>query len=259
MAMKRKENRVPGFDEIIFENRNKEYGAYELRKRYNSTIGFSILVAVAFCVTVVTVSFRTNGAGGGPTGLANSVVAVIDDYDPSLLQVQPELKPPVELTRVIQNIAPNVVTDTAVMTSFIPIMEDLTRTVTDGDVNDTIIAVVENPVEVAPAEPEPYIFVEEQPEFPGGNQALLAYISKNLVYPSEALDNNIQGKVILKFVVKPDGSVGRIVILKGVDPLLDQEAVRVISTLPRLKPGKQNGVPVPVWFSVPVTFQLILN
>jgi protein TonB len=117
--------------------------------------------------------------------------------------------------------------------------------------------VIENPVEIVPAEPEPYIFVEEPPEYPGGNKALLEFISKNLNYPSEALNNNIQGRVILKFVVKEDGSVGRIEVLKSVDPLIDKEAVRVIGMLPKLKPGKQNGVPVPVWFSVPVTFQLI--
>jgi protein TonB len=259
MVMKRKENRVPEFDEIIFENRNREYGAYDLRKRYNSVISFSILVAVAFCVTIVTVSFKTTENTKGQKEKVTNIIAVIDDYDPSLVQVPPAAKPPAELVEAPQNIAPKVVTDTSVITSFIPIMEELTRTVTDGDVDDTIMVVVENQAEIAPPEPEPYVFVEEQPEFPGGNKALLAYIAKNLVYPREALDNNIEGRVILKFVVKADGSVGRIELLKGVDPLLDLEAMRVISTLPKLKPGKQNGVPVPVWFSVPVTFQLIIN
>lgn len=256
MAMKKNEIKVPEFDEIIFENRNKEYGAYDLRKSYKSVISFSVLVAVSFCITIVTVSFYVSDEDPTSAGSVTNVISVMDDYDPALIQRQPEIKPPAELNKVPQNVAPKVVTDTARLTSFIPTTEELIRTVTDGDVNDTIM-VIENPVEIVPAEPEPYIFVEEPPEYPGGNKALLEFISKNLNYPSEALNNNIQGRVILKFVVKEDGSVGRIEVLKSVDPLIDKEAVRVIGMLPKLKPGKQNGVPVPVWFSVPVTFQLI--
>ncbi len=256
MAMKRIENRVPGFDEIIFENRNKEYGAYDLRKRYKSVTSFSIFGAVAFCITLVLAAFSTTEEGTASTGSQIIVIATMDDYDPALVQRQPEIKPLPELIRVSQNVAPKVVTDTAGLTSFIPITEEINRTVTDGDVNDTIIA-VENPVEIIPAEREPFVTVEEPPEYPGGNKALLEFISKNLVYPSEALNNNIQGRVILKFVVKEDGSIGRIEILKGVDPLLNQEAIRVIGMLPKLKAGRQNGVSVPVWFLVPVTFQVI--
>jgi protein TonB len=256
--MKRKEKRVPKFDEIIFENRNMEYGAFDLRKRYKSVTSFSILIAVALSVTLVTVSFITTEGPSGSQIQTTSVVAVIDDYDPTLIQVQPEIKPPARPAEALKNVAPVIVTDTALATNFIPVMEDLIRTITNGDVNDTVARVVVITEEIGePSEPEPFFVVEEMPEFSGGNKALLEYISNNLVYPGEALENNIQGRVILQFIVRADGSVGRIEVLKSVDPLLDQEAMRVISTLPRLKPGKQNGVPVPVWFSVPVNFQLI--
>lgn len=257
MAMKTKKEKVPEFDEIIFENRNREYGAYDLRKRYSSVTGFSILLAVAICVTFVTVSFITTESAAGTTAELTSVVAVLDSYDPNMIRVEPPAAPPAELEKAVQNVAPEIVTDTSIVTSFIPITEELTRLITDGDVNDTVMRAVEEPVEIAPEEPEAYIFVEEMPEYPGGNRALLEFIAKNLRYPSEALENNIEGRVILQFVVREDGSVGRVEILKGVDPLLNQEAVRVVGSLPKLKPGKQNGVPVPVWFSVPVTFQLI--
>ena len=258
IAMKRKENRVPKFDEIIFENRNKEYGAYDLRRRYKSVTSYSILIAVALSVTAVTVSFITTEDPDQQNVRTTNIVAVIDDYDPNLIQVQPEIKPPARPVEAPPNVAPVIVTDTALVTSFIPVMDELTRTITDRDVNDTIVqvAVITEEIEQT-AEAEPFFVVEEMPEYPGGNKALLEYISKNLVYPREALDNNIQGKVILQFAVREDGSVGRIMILRGVDPVLNKEAERVISTLPLLKPGKQNGVPVPVWFSVPVTFQLI--
>jgi len=257
MVMKRNENKVPKFDEIIFENRNMEYGAYDLRKRSKSVTSFSILIAVTICVALVTISFKTTERGTGSSVAATNVVAVLDNYDPNLIKVEPPAAPPAELEKMIQNVAPEVVTDTSLVTSFIPISEELTRLITDGDVNDTIMSVIDEPEEITPAEPEPYIRVEEMPEFPGGDKALLEFIGKNLNYPQEARDNNIAGRVYIQFVVQPDGSVGRVNVLKGVDPIIDNEAVRVVGLLPKMKPGKQNGVPVPVWYSVPVTFQLI--
>ena len=97
------------------------------------------------------------------------------------------------------------------------------------------------------------------PEFPGGDMALLKYIHENLIYPSDAQINNVQGRVVLKFVVNGDGSVDRIEVIRSVDPLLDNEAIRVIGRLPKFKPGKQGGVPVPVWFTIPVTFRIENN
>lgn len=255
--MKTKEEKVPEFDEIIFENRNREYGAYDLRKRSSSVTSFSILLAVAICVTFVTVSFITTESAAGTTAELTSVVAVLDNYDPNLVRVEPPAAPPAELEKAVQNVAPEIVTDTSMVTSFIPITEELTRMITDGDVNDTTMSVIEDPEEIVPAEPEPYIRVEEMPEFPGGDKALLEFIAKNLKYPQEAMENNIAGRVFIQFVVQSDGSVGRVNVLKGVDPIIDDEAVRVVGSLPKFKAGKQNGLPVPVWYSVPVTFQLI--
>lgn len=102
----------------------------------------------------------------------------------------------------------------------------------------------------------PYVVVEEMPLFPGGDQALLAYIAENIRYPQSAKTNNIQGRVILRFCVTANGDVNRISIMKGVDPLLDSEAIRVVETLPQFKPGKQSGKAVPVWYMVPITFAL---
>ena len=104
-----------------------------------------------------------------------------------------------------------------------------------------------------------FISVEEKPEYPGGDAALFRFISENLNYPSEAERNNVQGRVILQFVVNPDGSVGKIEILRSIDPLLDNEAIRVVKILPKFKPGKQGGVPVKVWFSLPVLFKIEKN
>jgi TonB family protein len=102
----------------------------------------------------------------------------------------------------------------------------------------------------------PFVVVEEMPQFPGGDSALLNFITQNTKYPESAKTNNIQGRVILRFCITAEGGVERISVLKGVSPELDAEAIRVVSTLPAFKPGKQGGKPVPVWYMVPISFGL---
>ncbi|MDP2890294.1 MAG: energy transducer TonB [Bacteroidota bacterium] len=97
---------------------------------------------------------------------------------------------------------------------------------------------------------------EEMPEFPGGYQALLNFLSQNIRYPSIAAESGITGKVTVNFVVNKDGSISDATILRGVDQALDKEALRVINSLPKWKPGKQAGKPVRVSFSVPINFKL---
>ena len=101
---------------------------------------------------------------------------------------------------------------------------------------------------------EIYHTVEQMPQFPGGDAELLKYIRDNMRYPQAALENNIQGRVIVQFVVGKDGNVTNVQVLKGVDRLCDQEAVRVIESMPRWIPGKHNGQAVRVYYRVPVSF-----
>jgi protein TonB len=103
---------------------------------------------------------------------------------------------------------------------------------------------------------EPFVVVEEMPMFPGGDSTLLSYISHNTKYPESSKTNKIQGKVIVRFCVTALGSIDRISVLRGVNPELDAEAVRVVSSLPAFKPGKQGGKAVPVWYMVPIEFSL---
>jgi TonB family protein len=102
----------------------------------------------------------------------------------------------------------------------------------------------------------PFVVVEEMPEFPGGDAALLKYLGENTTYPPNARENKIEGRVIIRFCVTEKGSINKISILKGVDPELDAEAMRVVGTLPLFNPGRQNGNAVPVWYMVPITFAL---
>ncbi|MBR5638326.1 MAG: energy transducer TonB [Muribaculaceae bacterium] len=95
------------------------------------------------------------------------------------------------------------------------------------------------------------------PSFPGGDAALMAFINKNIHYPQNAYDNDIQGKVIVQFVVKKDGKIGEVKVAHGVDPDLDNEAVRVCKSLPAFSPGRNaNGDPVNVWYTLPINFKL---
>ena len=111
--------------------------------------------------------------------------------------------------------------------------------------------------EDAPAEDEIFIVVEESPQFSdGGAAGLLQYLGKNIKYPAIPQESGVQGRVTVQFVVNKDGSIVDVNVIRGVDPYLDKEAVRVISTMPKWKPGKQRGVPVRCKFTVPVTFKL---
>lgn len=139
----------------------------------------------------------------------------------------------------------------------------------DAEIEEDIMASTEDQVEwvdldeidYVEVEPEPedeeiFMVVEESPEFPGGVQALLEYLRKNIKYPQICKDNNIQGRVLISFVVNKDGAIVDPEIVKSVHPSLDKEALRVISGMPNWKPGAQRGKPVRVKYTVPVNFRL---
>lgn len=151
-----------------------------------------------------------------------------------------------------------------------PIAETLTIVEDDADVEETTIATSEEtnqaveikyvPVAVEEEEPEEqtiFEVVEQMPEFPNGGMAgLMQYLSKNIKYPTIAQENSTQGRVTVQFVVNRDGSIVDAKVLRGVDPYLDKEAIRVISSMPKWKPGMQRGKAVRVKYTVPVMFRL---
>ena len=150
-----------------------------------------------------------------------------------------------------------------------PIAETLTIVEDDADVEETTIATSAEtnqaveikyvPVAVEEEEPEEqtiFEVVENMPDFPGGQAALMQYLAKNIKYPTIAQENGTQGRVIVQFVVNRDGSIVDAKVVRSVDPYLDKEALRVINTMPKWKPGMQRGKPVRVKFTVPVMFRL---
>lgn len=101
-----------------------------------------------------------------------------------------------------------------------------------------------------------FLSVEENPEFPGGPAKLLEYIQKNLEYPEAARENEIQGRVFVGFIVEEDGSVSNVKILRGIGYGCDEEAIRLVNSLPKFKPGKQRGKPIRVPYTLPIVFKL---
>lgn len=136
-------------------------------------------------------------------------------------------------------------------------IEETTIASTEDQVEYVEIKEIENVVvEEEPEEEAPFMVVEKMPEFPGGTAALMEYLRKNIKYPSVCRENNIQGRVLIQFIVNKDGSIVNPEVVKSVNPYLDKEALRVISAMPKWTPGEQRNKPVRVKFTVPVNFKL---
>jgi protein TonB len=252
--------RAPGFDDIVFKNRNKEYGAYSIRKKYHRTllIGFIIGIVVLTAV-IITPYFRASAQQRSARQKEREVVAVMENLDqPEDLQIEaPPPPPPAETQQQIKYVAPEVVDsikpeeEVQLMT-----MDESIESVQDEEVVE-VVEVVEEEVEEYKPPAEVFVIVEEMPEFPGGTEALFKYVYDNIQYPQIALENEIEGNVYVRFCVTYKGKVEQISITRGVHPSLDAEAIRVVSTLPSWKPGRQAGNPVNVWYQFRIQFQLL--
>jgi periplasmic protein TonB len=252
--------KAPAFDDIVFEERNKEYGAYKLRKRYNRNVSIALLIGVIVIATAIITPYLNAKAAENRGKRAERQVEIkMENLDQPAQQVAPPPPPPPPPTDVVQQqkYVPPVVVDSIKPEDVKQLMTaDQAQTeVTNKEVVEVQQTVKE---EVQEAEPEevPFVVVEEMPMYPGGDPELLKYIAEHTQYPEVAKENNIQGRVIIRFCVTAKGGVSQVSVLKGVDPELDKEAIRVVNTLPAFKPGKQGGKPVPVWYMVPITFTL---
>jgi len=257
--MKRKFEKAPGFDDIIFRDRNKEYGAYDLRRRYASTMSISLVAGLLIGASFFLVPYFAYDPVEYEPGGRIDVIAM---PDPDLLtpppppEAPPVPKAPVEALNELRFVPPEIVIDELASADGVMSADQLNSLIIDGTATEVFPEDLTAEDPVAPVDPEPYSLVKEMPSFPGGNEALLRYIMEHVNYPPDAAANGIQGTVLLRFVVSATGDVTRVEVTRSANPLLDEEARRVISGLPRWKPGKQDGNPVPVWFSVPVIFVL---
>jgi len=258
--MAKEKIRVPAFDDIVFEIRNKEYGAYRLRKKYSRNMLIATLIGVIIIATAIITPFLNAKALESKTKRAERQVEIkMENLDQPTDVVAPPPPPPPPPQETVQQAKyiPPVVVDSVKPEEAAQLMtaDDAQIEVQNEDVVDYVEPMKEE-IQEEEAEPEPFVVVEEMPMFPGGEVALLQYLGDHTNYPEVAKENNIQGRVIVRFCVTSKGGVSQVSVLKGVDPELDEEAMRVVSTLPAFKPGKQGGKPVPVWYMVPITFTL---
>jgi protein TonB len=260
MAKAKEKKRYPSLDDIVFENRNKEYGAYDIRRRYSKTMTLSIIVGIIIVMTAAIVPYlRAKNIAQVKARDANEVIAEMANdiqQEEAAPPPPPPPPPPAEQQTVVKYVAP-VVVDTIKPEEATQFMtaDDVAETVVDEDVGLEVVEEVREEIEEE-APQEVFVVVEEMPSFPGGETELFKFIYDNIKYPEIAKENNIQGKVILRFCVTYKGTVDQVQVIRGVDPALNDEAVRVINMLPLWKPGKQGGKPVNVWYSVPINFQL---
>jgi protein TonB len=257
--MAKEKIKAPAFDDIVFENRNKEYGAYKLRKKYNRNVIIALIIGTLILGTAVITPYLNAKAAENKSKRAERQVEIkMENLDQPAEQVAPPPPPPPPPQDVVQQayVAPVVVDSVKPEEASQLMSADQAQVeVKDAEVVEEVAVVAEEVQEDVDAA-EPFIVVEEMPMFPGGEKALLDYIALNTQYPEVAKENNIQGKVIVRFCVTSKGGVDKVEILKSVDPELDKEAIRVVKTLPAFKPGKQGGKPVPVWYMVPINFTL---
>lgn len=264
--------------DLVFEGRNMAYGAYRLRKSTTkrnilAMVAVVLLLIVAFIILTV-----KNFVDEQRAKVAMTQVAELTNYkQPEKKAEVKQKKVEVEPERVVERVkssikftAPVIKKDEEVKPDEeLKTQDELMSTKTaigtfDVKGNDDANGEVLKAKEVI-AEPEPpkheeenkvFDIVEQQPLFPGGPAALMKYLSEHTKYPVVAQENGVQGRVTVQFVVEKDGSISDVHVLRGVDPSLDKEAVRVVKSMPRWTPGKQNGINVRVNYRVPVLFRL---
>ena len=266
-------------DDIVFDGRNRHYGAYELRALYQRHMTRALVIATAMLALLLVFPLLAQllkenvvVTHAGPVVLTPIDVNLKVDQPiiapPPTTAVKPPTMPPQPPT--IKNVVPVVVKEKdAPKVSEVPnqdeLLEKASSTKTqDGDPN----AKIDVPLEAKPGDDpgllpdaatgKPYTYVEQMPQLPGGGgtAAIVAAIQKAVRYPSLALRNGVEGKVFVSFTVDPKGDVTDVKIVKGLGSGLDEETMRAIKTLPRFIPGRQNGREVSVSFTVPVTYKI---
>lgn len=253
--------KVESLDEIVFAHRNKAYGAYELRKRYNRIVLRAMLISILI-VTIATVwpLIASKLADKGKKTMERNVLAEMMNAKAAKEEAPPPPPPPkmdAPKIEAVKYTAP-VVVDSVDETKTIATADDQISSVQTAELDTTKFEIVQQEKEEVVQEEQAKVFeiVEEMPEFPGGEEELRKYLASNTQYPTIARENGIEGRVFVRFVVTNRGRVDQVSIARGVDPNLDAEAIRVVKSLPTWKPGKQRGEAVNVWYTVPISFVL---
>ncbi len=265
---------APDALEIVFANRNRAYGAYALRREYPVNLakafGFCLFLIGFFLLLPILLKAVS---GDTPEHIAHNVI-IETGTPPEIVPNQPELPPPVEApepppvaqTRYVAFVAVDENLDESTQINTVEEVLNTNANIgnknVEGEPPGTEIPddfKLPKAIEVPSNEDETVrdIFgVQKPPTYPGGDQDLLKYLAKNVQYPELARDANIQGSVVITFVIMKDGSIGDVQILKDIGGGCGKEAMRVVKSMPKWSPGEANGKPVKVRFTLPVRFQL---
>ena len=271
--------------DLVFEGKNKDFGAYELRttsaKRHNKAVLYTLIGAIliaAGAFTFLKVQEYIAERSINDNAEQEEVLIDMTNDEPEPEQEKVEIKQPEVLPEeVLKSVK---VTELAIVKDEEVRKEDEIKSQDDlkqetdafgqkdndkgtDDRNVTrtlkeeVVVEQKKPVEEKKEEKEQvFKSVEQMPTFPGGETALMKWLSSHIQYPAMAQENNIQGKVVVQFVVTKTGQVGEVKVVRSKDKDLDREAVRVCKSLPKFVPGRQNGQPVAVWYTLPVNFKL---
>ncbi|MGN1254259.1 MAG: energy transducer TonB, partial [Prevotella sp.] len=273
-----------GWCDLIFEGRNKAYGAYKLRtqtgkRNLKAIITIAILAALCIVLFYIKAGYDAYQAAHAKNENVTEISALNQPKKKTEAKVQrkvqvEEKKEVVkEVKSSIKFTAPVIKKDAEVkpedeMKTQDQIMQtntaigalDVKGNSDQGEILKVTQRVETEPVKAEAPKPEVenkvFDVVEQMPSFPGGQGALMQYLANNIKYPVVAQENGVQGRVVVSFVVERDGSITDVQVVRSVDPSLDREAQRVVRSMPRWIPGKQNGQAVRVKYNVPVSFRL---
>ena len=267
----------------MFKNRNKEYGAYELRIHYERRLIYSLVIACMAMAAIITISYLRNLLVHKPDiTVVKPTEEVFRMVDVHLKKVKPKESKAAEAPPAVEKATSEKVETrkfTAVVkvvsaarpTDDIPTIEELKTAVvgstdskgkmaeadTNAGLSDSgAITGSGHGTDGGEGSDEIFIGVEKNPEFAGGLQGFYKFLQKNLRYPADAQENSIAGRVVVSFVVEKDGSVSNIKVIKGIGFGCDEEAVRVLRKSPKWQAGEQNGKKVRVQYTVPIAFNL---
>lgn len=264
--------------DLVFEGRNQAYGAYKLRKGTAKRNVWALII-VGLAAALLYLGLQLQKMAEANKKVENTQVVELAKLNTEKKEAKVEKKEIIkqEPEKVVEQVKSSVKFTAPVIKKDSEVKEEDEIKLDEVQKSDKAVgaftvegndevggAVLKAKEDIAAPEPPKHVVeetkiftvVEQMPMYPGGDGALMGYLRDNIHYPTVAAENGVQGRVVVGFVVERDGSITDVKILRGVDPSLDREAMRVVKSMPKWTPGKQNGSAVRVKYQVPVSFRL---